>query len=72
MRNDLLPVTLEGKFSHFIEEACEVIKCVCKLQRFGEKPTDLKTGIKYDNISDLKNELSDLKYAIKAIEEHLK
>lgn len=71
MREDLLPVTLEGKFDRVIEESCEVTIAICKLRQYGEKPTDPATGIKYNNIRDLKNELEDLKHAIHQVEHHM-
>ncbi len=71
MREDLLPVTLEGKFDRLIEESCELIKAICKLRRFGERPIDGVTGIQYDNIKDVKDEMQDLKHAIQQVEEHL-
>jgi hypothetical protein len=70
MRSDLLPVTLEGKLDRLIEEGCEVTIAICKLRRFGENPTDPKTGIKYDNLVDLFKEMNDLAHAIMQVREH--
>jgi hypothetical protein len=66
MRPDLLPITIEGKLDHIIEEAGEVIKAYIKRKRFGSLATDPFTGTKYDNDADLRNEILDLRNAIAA------
>jgi len=42
------------------EEASELIKAISKYRRFGARPTDPATGIEYDNLSDIKTEMTDL------------
>lgn len=69
MRPDLIPADKDGSIARVLEECREVVKAI--LYRFGETPTDGKTGIKYDNIEDLKNELSDLKDSIFRLEKFL-
>jgi hypothetical protein len=64
MRVDLFPKTTEGKLAHVEEECGEVIKALGKLHRFGETATDPKTGITYDNVVDLHEELKQLNGAI--------
>lgn len=64
MRYDLLPTTYNGILIRLIEEASETIKAAAKIQRFGVIATDSKTGIKYDNVADLRSEINDLKHAI--------
>lgn len=71
MRIDLLPTTLDGKISKTLEESGEVIHCIGKYQRHGEFATDPKTGLKYDNLSDLDGELHDLKDSIHILLEAL-
>lgn len=71
MREDLLPTSFEGRLYRLIEESAEVLKCICKLQRFGKQAIDPKTDIKYDNVADLKEELKDLKHAIDEVEKFL-
>lgn len=71
MRSDLAPVTFRDCLSHLIEECGEVLQCIGKLDRFGETPTDPKTGIKYDNIAALLQEMDDLESAIKRVREML-
>jgi NTP pyrophosphatase (non-canonical NTP hydrolase) len=69
VRYDLLPITQADKIAYLIEECGEVLQVIGKLQRFGENPTDHKTGIKYDNIIDLLAELNDLERAIRLVRE---
>ncbi len=71
MRPELLPDTFEGKLDHAIEECCEFIQAVAKLRRFGETPVDPKTGVSYNNIADMRAEMSDVEYAFSRIKEHL-
>jgi NTP pyrophosphatase (non-canonical NTP hydrolase) len=66
-RPDLLPVTFEGKVGKVIEEAGEVLQAIGKAQRHGWQAEDPVTGIKYDNLSDLKNELLDLQHSIQQV-----
>jgi len=69
MRHDLLPITQADKIAYLIEECGEVLQIIGKLHRFGENPTDPKTGTKYNNIIDLFVELDDLERAIKLVRE---
>lgn len=71
MRVDLLPTSFDGCVFRFIEESGEALKAIGKLQRFGEKATDPKTDICYDNVADLKSELVDLKHSISELEKFL-
>lgn len=71
MREDLLPVTFDGKLDRFIEECSEAIKAICKLRRFGENPTDPLTGFEYNNIQDMLNEMQDVEHAIGEVRLHL-
>lgn len=64
MRRDLQPKNFEQALVHLIEECSEVIKAACKIQRFGTYAIDPKTGIKYDNITDLLIEIQDTKRAM--------
>lgn len=70
-RPDLLPVTFRDKISHVVEECGEVLQAIGKLDRFGERATDHKTGIQYDNVAALKNELRDLIEACERVEKLL-
>lgn len=65
MREDVLPTTSEGRLTHLVEECSEVIKAVCKLQRFGGLAFDPVTGTTYDNITELCGEVRDLERAIR-------
>jgi hypothetical protein len=67
MRVDLLPTTLEGKISRVVEECGEVLQAIGKIQRFGYRPIDPKTGIQYDNWAELTNELGQLRHAAKQV-----
>ena len=69
MRYDLLPITQADKIAYLIEECGEVLQAIGTLQRFGEHPTDHKTGATYDNIVDLFAELNDLERAIRLVRE---
>src|SRR5712671_5052010 len=69
MRPDLLPITFRDCLSHVVEECGEVLKAIGKLDRFGEKATDPKTGIKYDNIADLLTEINDLENAMNRVKQ---
>jgi hypothetical protein len=71
VRPDLAPVTFRDCLSHVVEECGEVLQVIGKLDRFGETPTDPKTGIKYDNIADLLIEFDDLEAAIKRVRDRL-
>lgn len=62
----LLPRSREGKLDRLIEECAEVIKCVCKLRRFGTT-VHVHEGIEYDNLADLEREIEDLEHAIRAV-----
>lgn len=42
MREDLLPVTWDGKLARLEEEMGEVIKAIGKLRRFGNTPPILR------------------------------
>jgi NTP pyrophosphatase (non-canonical NTP hydrolase) len=64
MREDLLPTTLDGKIAKVVEECGEVLHVIGKYGRHGWKPTDPKTGIQYNNLHDLGNELQDLNSSI--------
>jgi hypothetical protein len=70
MREDLLPITWDGKLSRLEEEIGEVIKAIGKLRRFGEYATDPKTGIPYQNKQDLFLEIIDLQSAINELVSH--
>ena len=72
MREDLLPTTYGEAVARFVEETGEVLKALGKLERFGEKPTDPKTGIKYDNVADLLKEFDDLEHAMNDLKRRLK
>jgi hypothetical protein len=63
-RLDLLPTTTEGKLAHVEEEMGEVIQALGKIRRFGEVATDSRTGIQYDNLTDLQLELCQLRECI--------
>jgi hypothetical protein len=71
MRQDLLPVTFEGKLDRIIEECSEVIKAICKLRKHGEHARDPITNIEYDNIADMLNEMDDVEDAFGRAREHL-
>jgi NTP pyrophosphatase (non-canonical NTP hydrolase) len=71
MREDLLPTTLEGMLSRLVEETGEVLQVIGKIQRFGLYATDPKTGIKYDNATDLRRELADLRHALWMVEHNI-
>jgi NTP pyrophosphatase (non-canonical NTP hydrolase) len=42
------------------EECAEVIKVISKIRRFGLCPRDSNTGIDYDNLGELKQEIGDI------------
>ena len=63
-RPELIQKTYKGAISLLIEECGEVLQAIGKLQRFGERAKDPLTGIEYDNIGDLEEELLDLTKAI--------
>jgi NTP pyrophosphatase (non-canonical NTP hydrolase) len=64
MRLDLMPTTFDGKLIKVVEEAGEFLQAYGKYVRFGPRPTDLMTDIKYDNIADMHRELQDLQFAV--------
>lgn len=72
MREDLLPKTWGEAVARFVEEAGEALKALGKLERFGEKPTDPKTGIQYDNVADLLQEFDDLEHAMNDLRKRLR
>ena len=62
------PTTIEGKLTHVIQECAEVIQTATKLQMFGAPATDPNTGIVYDNLTDLRAEIADLRGALDRFE----
>jgi hypothetical protein len=70
MRKDLLPTTWRGKYGRVIEECGEVLKAAGKLERFGTKATDPKTGLDYDNLTKLYLEINHLQHAIREFKKH--
>lgn len=64
MRLDLLPKDFDGKMEHACEEAAEFIKAYMKRRRFGDFPRDEKTGIVYNNVQDMYDELQQLRFAV--------
>ena len=72
MRADLLPKTWGEAVARFVEESGEALKALGKLERFGEKPTDPRTGIKYNNVKDLLQEFDDLEHAMNDLRGRLK
>lgn len=64
MRLDLLPKTFDGKMDHTVQEAAEFTKAYMKFRLFGAHPCDAKTGIVYDNVLDMYNELQDLRFTV--------
>jgi len=51
-----------------IEECAELIKAVCKYERFKVEATDPKTGIVYRNDEDIKREMDDVIQAMEKME----
>ncbi len=65
------PRSQSGKLAHVIQECAEVIQAATKLVLFGADATDPHTGIKYDNIAKLREEIDDLRGAIDRLLEDL-
>jgi len=69
MHPEYLPTTTDGKLTHVMEESAEVIKLICKSQRFGIDSVHPVHG--YVTRTKLLAEMDDLRQAIKALERAL-
>ncbi len=54
-----------------MEECSELIKAICKAERFGYMPTEYE-GVKYNNLDDIKKEMADVNDAIEALAVHFR
>lgn len=63
-RPELIQHNFDGIIALLIEECGEVIQAIGKLNRFGKHAKDPRTGIEYDNVKNLEEELEDLETAI--------
>jgi NTP pyrophosphatase (non-canonical NTP hydrolase) len=64
MRKDLLPKSFDGRLAKLVEESGEFLQAYGKYMRHGAKPTDPKTGKKYDNVADMISEMKDMAHAL--------
>jgi len=65
-RPDIYPTTFDGLLSKIIEEACEVLRVISKIQIHGQIAIDhgVNPPREYNNLADLQGELRDLEIAI--------
>lgn len=71
MKAQYLPTTRAGKLIHVTEECAEVIREICKIERFGLDNVNPDSIKKETNRQAVLREMHDLKFAISRLEKAL-
>ncbi len=71
MRNDLIRTDYESMIIRVIQESAEVIHAITKFQQYGPIAIDDKTGIIYNNSTQLLSELDDVEHAMLVLLKYL-